>query len=263
MNLTNTVVDLSGAIPATGDLTQWANAGVLDILSRIKATSPGSLNLFAQEKTVPDGGLSVANTTVLYVHRDSIDCRLVDAKKRHEIVDAASLFYATAADPVYYTHEAKLYVKPASGSTVKASVVDPGEISDIAGTTAIAYFPTDKYNLVAMYAGIQNLMHRMVVLEGDTGFPSSVLTTFDTASWTALDYDFDAENINYNKWFQVLGDMIQNQEDTALAQMQMQKLQTFFAGDQQQLQKTLTRYQWMQGQYAALKQQYEQAFATP
>ena len=57
--------------------------------------------------------------------------------------------------------------------------------------------------------------------------------------------------------------MIQNQEDTALAQMQMQKLQTFFAGDQQQLQKTITRYQWMQGQYAALKQQYEQAFATP
>ena len=49
MNLTNTVVDLSGAIPATGDLTQWANAGVLDILSRIKATNPGSLNLFAQE----------------------------------------------------------------------------------------------------------------------------------------------------------------------------------------------------------------------
>ena len=263
MNLTNTVVDLSGAIPATGDLTQWANAGVLDVLSRIKATSPGSLNLFAQEKTVPDGGLSVANTTVLYVHRDSIDCRLVDAKKRHETVDAASVFYATAADPVYYTHEAKLYVKPASGSTVKASVVDPGEISDIAGTTAIAYFPTDKYNLVAMYAAIQNLMHRMVVLENDSGFPATALTTMTDSDWTSFDYDFDDENIDYNTWFQALGDYIQNQEDSTLASMQMQKLQTFFAGDQQQLQKTITRYQWMQGQYAALKQQYEQAFATP
>ena len=30
MNLTNTVVDLSGAIPATGDLTQWANAGAIN-----------------------------------------------------------------------------------------------------------------------------------------------------------------------------------------------------------------------------------------
>ena len=263
MNLTNTVVDLSGAIPATGDLTQWANAGVLDVLSRIKATSPGSLNLFAQEKTVVDGGLSVANTTVLYVHRDSIDCRLVDAKKRHEIVDATSLFYATASDPVYFIHEAKLYVKPVSGTTVKASIVDPGEISDIAGTTAIAYFPTDKYNLVAMYAAIQNLMHRMVVLENDSGFPATALTTMTDSDWTSFDYDFDDENIDYNTWFQALGDYIQNQEDTALAQMQMQKLQTFFAGDQQQLQKTLTRYQWMQGQYAALKQQYEQAFATP
>ena len=263
MNLTNTVVDLSGAVPATGDLTQWANDGVLDVLSRTKATNPGSLNLFAQEKTVADGGLSVANTTVLYVHRDSIDCRLVDAKSRHAVVNAASWAYATASDPVYFIHEAKLYVKPTSGTTVKASVVDPGEISDIAGTTAIAYFPTDKYNLVAMYAAIQNLMHRMVVLENDTGFPATALTTMTDSDWTSFDYDFDDENIDYSTWFQGLGDMIQNQEDTALAQMQMQKLQTFFAGDQQQLQKTITRYQWMQGQYAALKQQYEQAFATP
>ena len=263
MNLTNTVVDLSGAIPATGDLVQWANAGVLDVLSRTKATSPGSLNLFAQEKTVVDGGLTVANTTVLYVHRDSIDCRLVNGKDRHAVVSAASWSYATASDPVYFIHEAKLFVKPVSGSTVKASVVDPGEISDIAGSTSIAYFPTDKYNLVAMYAAIQNLMHRMVVLENDTGFPATALTTMTDSDWTSFDYDFDDENIDYNTWFQGLGDMIQNQEDTALAQMQMQKLQTFFAGDQQQLQKTITRYQWMQGQYAALKQQYEQAFATP
>ena len=263
MNLTNTVVDLSGAIPATGDLTQWANDGVLDVLSRTKATNPGSLNLFAQEKTVADGGLSIANTTVLYVHRDSVNCRLVNGKDRHAVVNSSSWSYATASDPVYFIHEAKLFVKPASGTTVKASVVDPGEISDIAGTTAIAYFPTDKYNLVAMYAAIQNLMHRMVVMENDTGFPATLLTTMTDSDWTSFDYDFDDENIDYNTWFQGLGDMIQNQEDTALATMQMQKLQTFFAGDQQQLQKTITRYQWIQGQYAALKQQYEQAFATP
>ena len=263
MNLTNTVVDLSGAIPASGDLTQWANDGVLDVLSRTKATNPGSLNLFAQEKTVADGGLSLANTTVLYVHRDSVNCRLVNGKDRHAVVSSGALSYATASDPVYFIHEAKLFVKPVSGSTVKASVVDPGEISDIAGSTSIAYFPTDKYNLVAMYAAIQNLMHRMVVLENDTGFPATALTTMTDSDWTTFDYDFDDENIDYNTWFQALGDYIQNQEDVALASVQMQKLQTFFAADQQQLQKTLTRYQWMQGQYAALKQQYEQAFATP
>ena len=263
MNLTNTVVDLSGAIPASGDLTQWANDGVLDVLSRTKATNPGSLNLFAQEKTVADGGLSLANTTVLYVHRDSVNCRLVNGKDRHAVVSSGSLSYATASDPVYFIHEAKLFVKPVSGSTVKASVVDPGEISDIAGSTSIAYFPTDKYNLVAMYAAIQNLMHRMVVLENDTGFPATALTTMTDSDWTALDWDFDDENIDYNTWFQTLGHYIQNAEDIAIAASQMQKIQTFFAGDQQQLQKTITRYQWMQGQYGALKQQYEQAFATP
>ena len=263
MNFTNTVVDLSGAIPATGDLTQWANDGILDVISRTKATDPGSLNLYAQEVTVADGGQNTQNTVVLYVHRDSINCRLVNAKDRHAVVDSGSIDYATSADPVYFIHEGKLLVKPASGTTVKASVVMPGAISDIGGTTAISNFPSDKYNIVAMYAALQNLMHRMVILESDTGFPATMLTAMTDSDWTELDWDFDDENIDYNTWFQALGDMIQNQEDVELASAQLQKLQTFFAGDQQQLQKTVTRYQWMQGQYAALKQQYEQSFATP
>ena len=347
MNFTNAVVDLSGAIPSTGDLTQWANDGVIDVLSRTKITDPGSLNLFAQEKTVADGGLTVANTTVLYVHRDSVNCRLVDGKDRHAVVDTASFAYATASDPVFFIHEAKLYVKPTSGTTVKASIVDPGEISDIAGTTAIAYFPTDRYNLVVMYAALQVLHHKMVVttmpedlsletivplslstvvptaptapvfsvldaeLQNTTGtitkslsgtapiystpspnlsiesfdtfsgsfanlsisiappvapatpsFSTPNITTvtlgplasapiytppaitnaadtslgndtdmdvteFSTATWTDLDFDFDNENIDFLKWFQVVGDMIQNQEDVALASMQLQKIGSF------------------------------------
>ena len=53
------------------------------------------------------------------------------------------------------------------------------------------------------------------------------ITEMSTASWTALDYDFDNENMDFLKWFQVAGDMIQNQEDTELAQAQMQKITTF------------------------------------
>ena len=53
------------------------------------------------------------------------------------------------------------------------------------------------------------------------------ITAWDDTSWTDLDYDFDDENINVNKWFQALGDMIQNQEDVELANAQMQKISTY------------------------------------
>jgi hypothetical protein len=53
------------------------------------------------------------------------------------------------------------------------------------------------------------------------------LTKLDTVAWTALDYDFDDENIDPLKWFQVAGDLIQNQEDSELAQAQLQKISTY------------------------------------
>ena len=53
------------------------------------------------------------------------------------------------------------------------------------------------------------------------------ISEMSRATWTAIDYDFDNENIDFLKWFQVVGDMIQNQEDSELAQVQMQKITTF------------------------------------
>ena len=53
------------------------------------------------------------------------------------------------------------------------------------------------------------------------------ISEMSRATWTGIDYDFDNENIDFLKWFQVAGDMIQNQEDSELAQVQMQKITTF------------------------------------
>ena len=62
-----------------------------------------------------------------------------------------------------------------------------------------------------------------------TGSDSTTLdlTKLDTASWTAVDYDFDDENIDPLKWFQLAGDFIQNEEDAELANAQLQKISTY------------------------------------
>ena len=53
------------------------------------------------------------------------------------------------------------------------------------------------------------------------------VSEMSTAAWTALDYDFDDQNIDFLKWFQVAGDFIQNEEDTELAQAQLGKISTY------------------------------------
>jgi hypothetical protein len=70
------------------------------------------------------------------------------------------------------------------------------------------------------------------------GSPDDLSDMFDS-DWTSLDYDFDDENIDFATWFQVVGDYIQNQEDTELAQMQMQKISTYINAYQSSMQNRL------------------------
>tara|TARA_R110000824_G_scaffold64962_1_gene169592 strand:+ start:531 stop:1328 length:798 start_codon:yes stop_codon:yes gene_type:complete len=256
----NQIEDIAGTIPGTADAEQFLVDGVTDVVHKMKKLYPEHLPLFAKDETIIDAGTALHDTDVLDVRRGAKSCRPIQASGRHAADDVASLGYASADDPVYYFLNGKIFVKP-TGSTSSCSVVQHGAITNWdSSPSSIAYMPDENYIQVIMYAAIQVLHHKMVIFENDTGFPATALTTMTDSDWTQLDYDFDDENIDYNTWFQALGDMIQNQEDVELASIQMQKLQTFFAGDQQQLQKIVTRYQWMQGQLASVVQQYNASF---
>jgi len=68
------------------------------------------------------------------------------------------------------------------------------------------------------------------------------ISEMSTATWTALDYDFDNENIDFLKWFQVVGDYIQNEEDTELAAAQIQKINTYISAYQTAMQNRLNTF---------------------
>ena len=253
---------MAGTIPATADAEQFLADGVTDVVHRVKLLYPEHLPLFAKEESISDAGSEVHDTDLLDVKRGSKSCRPINASGRHAAEDVSSLGYASADDPVYYFLNGKIFVKPTGGSPT-CSIIAHGTVSNWdSGSSSISYMPDEQYFQVVMYAAMQVLIHKMAILENDTGFPATALTTMTDSDWSSLDYDFDGENINYNTWFQTLGDMIQNQEDVELESIQMQKLQTFFAGDQQQLQKTITRYQWLQTQLSAVTQQYTQSFIS-
>tara|TARA_E500000305_G_C4023471_1_gene240299 strand:- start:615 stop:2267 length:1653 start_codon:yes stop_codon:yes gene_type:complete len=73
------------------------------------------------------------------------------------------------------------------------------------------------------------------------GSPNDLTDMIDS-DWSSLDYDFDDENIDFATWFQVLGDMIQNQEDTELASAQVQKISTYLRAYQEAMTNNLNTY---------------------
>ena len=250
-NFKDRIEDLSGIIPTTADGLQFVENAVVDVIDKTKQFQPADLPLFAQEITVSDSGTEIENAIILDVKVGSKNCRSIGAAERHAAADSTSIDYATTTDPAYYIHLRNLFVLP-TGGTNKANVVKPGAVNSWnSDTSSIDYFPDDKYRLVAINASMQNILHKMGILE---------LNTMIDSDWTSLDYDFDDENIDYSTWYQTLGDMIQNQEDVELAQAQMNKISTFTQSDQQQLQKHMALYN-------SLKIEYESAFgmrsATP
>ena len=68
------------------------------------------------------------------------------------------------------------------------------------------------------------------------------ISEMSTATWTSLDYDFDNENMDFLKWFQVAGDFIQNEEDTELAAAQIQKINTYISAYQTAMQNKLNTF---------------------
>lgn len=178
------IEDLSGTIPVTADGEQFVKDGVSDVVNRITITSPQNADLFTSETAVADGGTAIDSTRILGVHRDSSSCRLIASSSRHSAVDSGSIHYATASDPVYYVLDQSIYVKPTGGSSVQASIVQEGTVTNWdAGSSAIANFPDENYNQVVMYAAMQVLHHRMVVSTMPTNL---TLTTVTAPSITAV-----------------------------------------------------------------------------
>ena len=85
------------------------------------------------------------------------------------------------------------------------------------------------------------------------------ITEMSRATWTSLDYDFDNENIDFLKWFQVAGDFIQNEEDTELAAAQIQKINTFISAYQTAMQNKLNDFNEANAKYQASVQAQIQA----
>tara|TARA_R100000664_G_C2749780_1_gene137115 strand:+ start:192 stop:959 length:768 start_codon:yes stop_codon:yes gene_type:complete len=251
-NFKDRIEDLSGIIPTTADGLQFVENAVVDVIDKTKQFQPADLPLFAQEITVSDSGTAIENATILDVKVGAKNCRSVGAAQRLAVSDSTSIDYATTTDPAYYILHGKLFVYP-TGGVNRANVVRPGAVSSWnSDTSSIANFPDDKYRLVVINASMQNILHKIGILE---------LNTMIDSDWgDTLDYDFDGENIDFNTWYQTLGDMIQKQEDVELAQAQMNKISTFTQSDQQQLQKHIALYN-------TLKMEYESAFgmrnATP
>ena len=215
---------------------------------------------------------------VLSVFRNDGDidqpCRKISPTKKGRVLDPDDMSYASITDPIYYTENNKINSLPSGGSCKYSEVQYP----TVSYThDAISVFPDEAEYLVALYGSIRSIQNKMGSktsdLPSDMVLPAipvpPTLPSYTTPAVGAItiaslpsapDYTApkvagateeltaaitddtvgtDADWQDYSDWFEVLGQMIEDNEDVELAQSQLQKISTYIQSYSQAMQNQL------------------------
>lgn len=164
--------------------------------------------------------------------------------------DPDSLHRGTITSPVYYIQNNVLSIVP------EPTNAQLGKVGSVTPDTTFAL--TDNYSSltgllpelasgVTLYAAANVLLTKMNAMDKPTG--ATNLTTIDTTA----SVDSETDRINVNKWFNIVGDYIQD-EDVELASAYLSKISAYLQTYQIELTGDQSQYQWYESQYVKVSQ---------
>ena len=268
--------------------------------ARIYIASPSDSDEFViDDITIEELNLSpqLTPTNLISVQRESgtngdwRECRTVPVGLQSRITDSNSLYYASKYSPAFTLDEmGNVKVFPitddSTGNKYQVYYVNNSPVAKdltalVRTDSDLQFFPDDKVHLVVKYAAMQVLISAFTALVADVDTVPNIvtdlnadddfadanetssvkdLTEFNTSAWTDNAFDFDSQNIDVTRWFQVAGDMIQRQEDIDLANTQLAKIQQFLSAYsataevktqrvQARMKDYIQRYDWISKSY--------------
>tara|TARA_R110002020_G_scaffold386635_2_gene597411 strand:- start:722 stop:1624 length:903 start_codon:yes stop_codon:yes gene_type:complete len=282
--LTSLTISSSGTNPTEAQLTQFLHDGTHDVTRRWLSVEPKDTPYFsAKSDPLTSNGFANPGAQILSVIREAEadgstdgstawrECRKIDVSMQSRVIDTESIHYASKFNPVYMIDAGgAIYVYPVPDgtddsyhiySTNSAPANNSGSSLAYSHST-IANFPDDKEYLVSMYAAIKSL-------ECALGSAGSIPTVqggsdelTDVTQLTAENTidDFDGNAIDFDQWYATLSHFIEDEEDQELAQMQIQKINSYIQAFQTQNQANISNHAFLQLRHALLSKQYEQAF---
>jgi len=183
--------------------------------------------------SVLDSSPTVPNTpTLVAVDYASINDTGRDATSSaiDTVVLAAASIY-TGADPSYSAPTARVAVVAFSAYVSGLSETDPGVFSSTSVPPDATTVPNFTFSI-----GRTIPTYTSPTVGGAT---ESLTTTMDSDS---AGYATDADFLNFSKWFSVAGEFIEDEEDSELAAVQLQKISTYISSYSQAMQDKLNAF---------------------
>lgn len=259
MSLQTEIEAITGSISdITAEAVLYANEGNKFVQRVISKNSALAERLTSENELTNDTGLLLDNViNLVSVTRLDSDggryrsCNRISYEASNDALDSNSIYFATVTDPKYYLEENRLKVVPTGlTATIKAVVkhITPVTITSL-GISSITSLPQEYFRGVVLYAALQVLHKRMNEIDKPTGSTANLTTL------TAGLVSTPADRIDQNKWFDIVGDYIEN-EDVELASAYLSKINTYLSNYQTELQADIGQYQWYESQYFKVSRQF-------
>lgn len=137
-----------GTVTDTSSLDGW----LVDALHRIVDLLSGDkLNTYSANVIDAGSGISVQNYRIVRAHKSGYNADVIEAGLKAQVIDSASIYYATLTNPMYYIENGTAFVLP-NGGTIIAVPYSPIDHTTIAGSTQ---FLKDFEEHIVLYAAMQ------------------------------------------------------------------------------------------------------------
>tara|TARA_R110000744_G_scaffold40374_2_gene91583 strand:- start:1691 stop:2761 length:1071 start_codon:yes stop_codon:yes gene_type:complete len=264
------IEDLIGSVGDTTAISDFCTDTARDIIN----TAPSDiLNVMAEEIDDSGSGATLNNAKFLYAKKSGYEASRVNANKTARYTDSNSIYLATVQNPICYIEKNKVFVKPSGGQVfaVKFPTIAYGDSfgSYASSGTVVAQELEPAILLGAAVKGrLRQLADKRTSLPVGLVYPPTPLVpslsanqigTMPTApAYTAPKVGGETEELtaaittgaigdstdqlDVSKWWDVLADMIETDEDPELASAQLQKITSYVNTYSQAMQNQMNLY---------------------
>ena len=251
-----------------------SGAKTLTVVRGVNGTEGATIPDAATVVVVQESGFNTSKFKLLEVNRNGYSARFINSGLAQQAVDKNSIHFATSKSPIYYINSGKIHIKP------NLSASEQGEIIGLSypivkhNMKTATNLPKQAQDFIVIGAArkylIRHMYEEFAQLPAGITKPTVAGATEElTATITGGTIGTDADFVDFSDWFEVLGHMIEDEEDIELASAQLQKIGTYIQTHQEELaakntvfssalQRATTKYNWFMTQYDKLTLMYNE-----
>ena len=263
------ISNMAGTLANSENVDTHIEHAIIDVVNKLARINPDMMHMFSgnENNASGNGYVEITDNNMIFkvarregsVYRTCIEA---PSSMEADLQDDNSLNKATTEYPRFIRSNSKIYVYPTTTTENYISVtkVVYGTASTVNGDGVISNFPSGMYPMVVCHASMNTILEKMAETLVAGGLQDLDQLQIDGNAFSDDESPTNAELDNPSHYFAKLREFINEEEDTELSAVQLEKITAYLNWYSTSIEKNKTDYSWLMERLMILKDRYEKMF---